>query len=132
MVRNVANPVIATTSGELRLARRIVAGLAFRPDNQWGIFLDIDVVKGDLFHNGHTVQPVSLGVEKGFFQNKFFLRAGFLNDLSDKYFFGRNANILLRNWLGIQSGKFSGRFRAGLIQLGHVKNLAISGFYLIK
>ena len=57
---------------------------SFRPDSQLGVFLDIDVAQGDLFHNGQEVQPVSLGVEKGLFQNKFFLRAGFLGDLSSK------------------------------------------------
>jgi hypothetical protein len=103
MVRNVASPFIATALGELRLARRLVGGLTFRPDSQLGIFLDIDVAKGDLFHNGQQVQPLSLGVEKGFFKNKLFLRAGFLNDLCEKYFLGH-----IRNWLGIQSGKFPG------------------------
>jgi hypothetical protein len=132
MVRNAASPGISTALGELHLARRLVGGLAFRPDNQLAIFLDIDVAKSDLFHNGQKVQPLSLGVEKGFFQNKLFLRAGFLNDLSEKYFLGRNAKIIYGIGLGFNLASFLVDFAMGLDGLGHVKNLGISGFYLIK
>jgi hypothetical protein len=132
MVRNAANPVISTAFSELRLARRLVGGLTFRPDSQLGIFLDIDVAKGDLFHNGQDAQPVSLGVEKGFFQNKLFLRGGFLSDLSADYFFGRKANILYGMGFGFNLGNFLVDVALGLDHLGQVKNLGISGFYLIK
>jgi hypothetical protein len=132
LVKNVANPVITTEIRELRLPRRVIAGLAFRPDSQWGISMDIDVGKSDLYHNGQKVQPVSLGIEKSFFQNKLFLRAGFLNDLSEKYFLGRNAKILYGIGLGFNLASFLVDFALGLDSLGHVKNLAISGFYIIK
>jgi len=132
MVRNVANPVIATGLSELRLARRLVGGLAFRPDSQLGIFLDIDVAKGELFHNGQDAQPVSLGVEKGLFQNKLFLRAGFLGDLSSKYFLGRKANVVYGLGFGFNLGNFLVDFALGLNHSGHMKNLGISGFYLIR
>jgi hypothetical protein len=132
MVRNVANPVISTPFSELRLARRLIGGLAFRPDSQLGIFLDIDVAKGALFHNGQDAQPVSLGVEKGFFQNKLFLRAGFLSDLGAKYFLGRKANVLYGLGFGFNLGNFLADLALGLDHLGRVKNLGISGFYLIR
>ena len=132
LVKNVANPVITTEIRELLLPRRVIAGLAFRPDSQWGISMDIDVGKSDLYHNGQKVQPVSLGVEKSFFQNKLFLRAGFLNDLSEKYFLGRKAKILYGIGLGFNLASFLIDFALGLDQLGDVKNLGISGFYLIK
>jgi hypothetical protein len=132
VVKNVAEPVISTEIRELRLPRRMIAGLTFRPDMQWGISLDIDVAKNDLYHNGRNVQPLSLGVEKGFFKNKFFLRAGFLNDLSEKYFFGRNAKIIYGLGLGFNLASFLVDFAIGLDGLGHVKNLGISGFYMIK
>jgi hypothetical protein len=132
MVRNAANPVISTTSGELRLARRLIGGLAFRPDSQLGIYLDIDVARADLNQNGQKSQPVSLGVEKGLFQNKLFLRAGFLSDLSAKYFIGRKANVLYGMGFGFNLGNFMVDLALGLDPLGRVKNLGISGFYLIK
>ena len=132
MVKNVANPVISTAFSELRLARRLVGGLAFRPDGQLGIFLDIDVAKGDLYHNGQDAQPVSLGVEKGLFKNKLFLRAGFLSDLCAKYILGRKANVLYGLGFGFNLGNFLVDFALGLDNMGYVKNLAISGFYLIK
>jgi hypothetical protein len=132
IVKNVANPVIATELSELRLARRLIAGLAFRPDSQLGLYLDIDVAKNDLFHNGQNSQPVSIGVEKGLFQNKLFLRAGFLSDLNAKYFLGRKANVLYGMGFGFNLGNFLVDLALGLDPLGRVKNLGISGFYLIK
>ncbi len=132
LVKNVAEPVISTEIRELHLPRRVIAGLAFRPDMQWAICLDIDVAKNDLYYNGQMVQPLSLGVEKGFFKNKFFLRAGFLNDLSEKYFFGRHAKIMYGIGLGFNLASFLIDFAVSLDGLGHVKNLGISGFYMIK
>ena len=132
MIRNVANPVLSTHFRELRLARRLVGGLAFRPDGELGIFLDIDVAKSDLFFNGQDAQPVSLGVEKGLFKNKFFLRAGFLSDLSAKYILGRQANCLYGLGIGFNLGNFLVDVALGLDNMGYVKNLGISGFYLIK
>jgi len=132
VLKNVASPVIATSQSELRLARRLVAGLAFRPDSQMGIYLDLDVARGDLFHTGQDTQPVSLGVEKGLFQNKLFLRAGLLSDLAAKYFLGRRANVLYGLGFGFNLGKFLVDLAMGLDPLGRVKNLAVSGFYLIR
>lgn len=132
VVKNVANPVIATELSELRLARRLIAGLAFRPDSQLGLYLDIDVAKTDLFYNGQKSQPVSLGVEKGLFQNKLFLRVGFSSDLNAKYFLGRKANVLYGMGFGFNLGNFLFDLALGLDPLGRVKNLGISGFYLIK
>ncbi|MCX6553654.1 MAG: conjugal transfer protein TraF [Candidatus Aminicenantes bacterium] len=132
VVRNAANPLIATGVRELRLPRRVIAGLTFRPDSQWGISMDIDVTKSDLYYSGQKLQPVSLGVEKGFFQNKFFLRAGLLNDLGAKYFLGRNAKVIYGVGLGFNLASFLVDFAMGLDGMGHMKNLAVSGFYLIQ
>ncbi len=132
MVRNAANPVISTAVSELRLARRLIGGLAFRPDSQLGLYLDIDVAKTDLYQNGQKAQPVSLGVEKGIFQNKLFLRVGFLCDLNAKYFIGRKANVLYGMGFGFNLGNFLADLALGLDPLGRVKNLGISGFYMIK
>lgn len=132
VVRNAANPLIATGVSELRLVRRVIAGLTFRPDSQLGISLDIDVAKSDLYFSGQKVQPVSLGVEKGFFQNKFFLRAGLLNDLTAAYFLGRNAKVIYGAGLGFNLASFLVDLAVGLDGSGKVKNLAVSGFYLIR
>jgi len=132
VVRNAANPLIATGVSELRLVRRVIAGLTFRPDSQLGISMDIDVAKSDLYFSGQKVQPVSLGVEKGFFQNKFFLRAGLLSDLAATYFLGRNAQVIYGVGLGFNLASFLIDFAMGLDGSGKVKNLAVSGFYLIR
>jgi hypothetical protein len=132
VVKNAGDPVIATQAGELRLARRLVAGLIFRPDSQLGIYLDVDLAKGDLFHDGEEEQPFSLGVEKGLFQNKLFLRAGLLSDLAAKYFVGRKANVLYGFGCGFNLGNFLVDLALGLDPQGRVKNLGVSGFYAIR
>jgi len=132
VAKNLANPVIATELSELRLGRRLVAGLAFRPDSQFGIYLDIDVARGDLYHTGEDAQPLSLGVEKGFFKNKLFLRAGLLSDLAAKYFVGRKSNVVYGLGFGFNLGNFLIDLALGLDPLGRAKNLGISGFYMIQ
>jgi hypothetical protein len=132
LVKNVAEPTIDTDFRILRLPRRVIAGLAFRPDITWGIFLDIDVAKSDLYHDGQEVQPLALGLEKGLFKNRLFLRAGLRNDLSEKYFFGRRAKVVYGLGLGFNLGSFVFDFGMGLDGSGKVKNLGFSGFYTIK
>jgi hypothetical protein len=132
VVKNAGSPVIATAAGELPLARRLVAGLAFRPDAQLGIYLDIDLAKGDLYLGGEEAQPFSLGVEKGLFRNKLLLRAGLWSDLAAKYFVGRKANALYGFGCGFNLGKFLVDLALGLDPQGRVKNLGISGFYALR
>jgi hypothetical protein len=71
-------------------------------------------------------------VEKGLFQNKLFLRAGFLSDLAAKYFLGRKANVLYGLGCGFNLGKFLVDIALGLDPQGRVKNLGISGFYMLR
>jgi hypothetical protein len=131
-VKNVGNPEIATAAGDLRLARRLVAGLVFRPDARTGIYLDADLAASDLYHGGEEAQPFSLGVERGLFQNKLFLRAGILTDLAADYFVGRKANVLYGFGCGFNLGNFLIDLALGLDPQGRVKNLGVSGFYAIR
>jgi hypothetical protein len=132
VARNATNPLIAAGEAEIRLPRRVTAGLTFRPDSQLGIYLDVDVARSDLYHNGQKVQPVSLGVEKGFFQNKFFIRAGLLNDLAATYFLGRKSKVVYGIGLGFNLAHFLVDVGMGVDGAGKVKNLAVSGFYVIR
>ena len=132
VVKNLANPLVATELSELRLGRRLVAGLAFRPDDQFGIYLDIDVARDDLYYTGEDAQPVSLGVEKGLFKNKLLLRAGLLSDLAAKYFVGRKSNAVYGLGFGFNLGNFLVDLALGFDPQGRAKNLGISGFYMIR
>ncbi len=132
IMKNFSDPKIQTEMGEIVLKQRIIAAIAFKPDNKIGIFLDIDVKKRDLLHNGQDMQPVSFGVEKSFFNNKFFLRAGFLSDLSEHYFIGKNGNVIYGFGMGFNMGNFMVDAGLGLGNDGKVKNLAISGFFIMK
>ena len=78
------------------------------------------------------MQPFSFGIEKGFFKNKFFIRAGMLSDLTEKHFFGKKSNTLYGMGLGFNMKKISVDVAVGIDNDGTVKNLAISGFFLLK
>jgi hypothetical protein len=132
VMRNFANAKIKTPEREIALPRRVIAGLAFRPDVQWGIYLDMDIKPLDLLHNGTEMQPLSIGVEKGFFKNKFFVRAGMLNDLTEKHFFGKKSNALYGLGVGFNMRKIIVDFAIGIDNGGSIKNLAVSGFILVK
>lgn len=131
-VKNIGKAKIKTTDGEIKLNNRITAGLAFTPNPQWSIFLDMDITETDLLYSGEKMQPISLGVEKGFFKNKFFLRAGFLTDLTDKYFIGKKANVLYGFGFGFHVGKLVVDMAVGLDGSGTLNNLAVSGFFIFK
>jgi hypothetical protein len=60
------------------------------------------------------------------------VRAGFLNDLTEKYFFGSKAGVLYGLGLGFNMKKFVVDVALGVDNSGNVKNLAISGFILFK
>jgi hypothetical protein len=131
VVKNVGSPKLVTAQRDIVIERRIIAGLAFRPNLQWGIYLDIDVNKTDLFFNGEKSQLFSMGIEKGFFKNKLFLRAGFLNDLTEKYIIGRRSNILYGVGFGFNMKKIIVDMGLGIDSDGTINNLAISGFFLL-
>jgi len=78
------------------------------------------------------MQPISFGIEKGFFKNAFFIRAGMFNDFFEKRFFGKDSAALYGLGLGFNLGTVIADFGIGLDSRGNVKNLAISGFILIK
>lgn len=131
-LKNAGSPAIDTAAGPLPLARRVVAGLAFRPDAQLAILLDVDIAPGELFPGGGKAQPLALGVEKGLFRNKLLLRAGLWSDLETKYLLGRRANALYGLGLGFNLGRFLVDMALGLDSQGRVKNLGVSGFYALR
>lgn len=132
IIRNVWNAKITTAVREISLNKRVTAGLAFTPDPSWGIYLDMDITKMDLLYSGDKMQPISIGIEKGLFKNKFFLRTGFLTDLTDKYFVGPKSNVLYGLGFGFNLGDYIIDFGIGVDGDGTVNNLAISGFFILK
>lgn len=131
-LKNIGAAKIKTPVREIALDKRITAGLAFTPEPQWGIYLDMDITSADLLYSGEKIQPLSLGVEKGFFNNKFFMRAGFLTDLTEKYFIGRKSNSLYGMGFGFNLGYFVVDFGLGIAGDGSVDSLAVSGFFVLK
>jgi hypothetical protein len=92
----------------------------------------MDIIQTDLLYSGNKMQPISLGVEKGFFKNKLLLRTGFLTDLTEKYFLGTKSNVLYGLGFGFNIGYFIVDFGLGVDSHGSVNNLALSGFFIIK
>lgn len=132
VMRNVSGGKIKTGVRELEIPKRIVAGIAFRPNNSWGFFMDMDVQKSELLYNGQETQPISIGIEKSFFNNKFFVRAGMLNDLTEDHFFGKKSNSIYGLGVGFNTQKIVVDLALGFDNNGSVKSLAISGFFIIK
>jgi hypothetical protein len=128
--RNVGNPDIKTQLRSITLENRMIAGLALRPDNEWGIYVDMDITKSDLLHTGDKMQPFSFGIEKGFFNNYFFARVGFTSDLTENHFLGSQSNALYGLGLGFNLKKIVLDLAIGMNSGGSVKNLAVSGFIL--
>jgi len=132
IIKNVGNPKLSTNEREIVMEKRVIAGLAFRPDMKWGIYFDMDVLKSDLLFNGEKMQPVSFGIERGFFYNKFFLRAGFLSDLTEPHFLGKKSNILYGLGLGFNIHNIIVDLGLGIDHGGKLCNLAISGMFILK
>jgi hypothetical protein len=92
----------------------------------------MDLKKLDLLYNGQDMQPISFGIEKGFFKNKFFVRVGMLSDLAEKYFIGKKSNALYGLGVGFNMRKIIVDLAVGLDNDGTIKNLAVSGFIIVK
>jgi hypothetical protein len=132
VMRNFGSPTIKLDDAELTINKRIIAGIAFRPKPEWSIYLDVDIDKGDLLLNGNEMQPISIGVERSFFNNTFFLRMGMLNDLTEKKFLGSDSSALFGFGLGFNMSNIMVDAALGLDSGGALKSLAISGHYILK
>jgi len=132
IVKNISNPTIETDFRELEIKERLIVSLAFRPENKFGLYFDLDLKKKDLLFSGNEIQPVSIGVEKIFFNGKFTVRGGILSDLTEHYIFGKKSNILYGIGLGVNTGNFLVDAGIGLGNDGKLRSIAISGFYIIK
>jgi hypothetical protein len=132
MMKNIGAAKIETPLRKITLPKRITAGLAFRPNVGWGIYLDVDINKLDLLYNGKDMQPISFGIEKGFFNNKFSVRVGMLSDLVEKHFIGKKSNALYGLGVGFNMKKIIVDLAVGLDNDGAIKNLAVSGFIIVK
>lgn len=131
-VKNFGKAKIQSPVRDIQIPRRFTAGLAFRPNPSWGFYLDMDLQKADLLYTGEAMQPISFGIEKGFFNNKLFVRGGMFNDLNQKHFLGNESNALYGLGLGFNLKNFIVDLAIGLNSGGSVKNLAVSGFILVK
>lgn len=131
-IQNAFQPEIEANGQKIPLPRRYIAGLAMRAKAGWNVYMDLDITKTDLFHSGDKVQPLSLGVEKSFFQDQFFIRAGIWNDISQKHFMGKKSNILYGLGGGFNLGKIAVDFGMGVDGGGVIRNVAISGYFIVK
>lgn len=132
ILKNYKSPVIEFDTGEIELSQRIIAAVSFRPDQRTGIYIDMDVKKSDLYLNGEDVQPVSLGVERSFFNGRFFVRAGIMSDLTEKYLFGGKGKLFYGLGLGIYINKVLIDAGLGIGGDGKVSSIAVSGFFIVK
>jgi hypothetical protein len=132
IVKNIGSPAIETNFDTISIPRRSQLAISFRPDVAWGFFMDVDIAKTALLYNDSEFQPFSVGIEKGLFQNKFLLRLGILNDLTEKKFFSRQAGAMFCLGCGVHVDNLIADVAVGLDHNGDVNSLALSGFIILK
>ncbi len=132
ILKNYRNPVIETEQGDIILDQRTIAAASIKPDQKTGIYLDLDLKQSDLYLNGELVQPVSLGVERAFFNGNFFVRLGIMSDLTEKYLFGSKGKLLYGVGLGVYIKKVLIDAGIGIGGDGKVNSFAVSGFFIVK
>lgn len=132
ILKNYRNPVIETEQGDIILDQRTIAAVSIKPDQKTGIYLDLDLKQSDLYLNGELVQPVSLGVERAFFNGNFFVRLGIMSDLTEKYLFGSKGKLLYGVGLGVYIKKVLIDAGIGIGGDGKVNSFAVSGFFIVK
>lgn len=131
-IRNLGSPTIHAAETELTLNQRYIAGVMLRPGPQWGIYIDSDLKKTQLLYNDKEMMPFSMGVEKSFFNGIFYMRAGFLNDLAERYFFGKKSSILYCFGSGITMKRTMIDIGISINNEGIVNNFAVSGYIRVK
>lgn len=133
---NVGSPAIKISDADddrIELSQRYRAALAFRPAVDWGFYIDADLKKSPVFPGlDYNRQPLSFGIEKGFFQNTTFLRLGLNTDISNKYIIGEKSSLVLSMGIGIRVASFL--VDGGLIlnKNGSINGLAIAGYYVVN
>lgn len=132
ILKNYKDPVIEFDSGEIELSQRFIAAVSFRPDQRTGIFIDVDIKKSDMYLNGEDIQPVSLGLERSFFNGRFFARVGIMSDLTEKYLFGGKGKLFYGFGLGVYINKVLIDAGLGIGGDGKVSSIAVSGFFIVK
>ena len=132
VLKNYGNPVISFDENELEMKQRIIAGVVFRPSNDLNFFIDMDIKKTEIILNGEEMQPISFAVEKGFFKNKFLIRAGILADLATEYFIGKKSNSLYGLGFGLNMNKIIVDCGLGLDSNGKITDIAVSGFFIVQ
>ncbi|MBN1196919.1 MAG: hypothetical protein JXA62_05895 [Candidatus Aminicenantes bacterium] len=132
MVKNLGNPEVRLESATLELPQQVIAGLAFRPSNRLAVYLNMDLKPTDMWFDGRKVQPVSLGVEAAFYQQRIFLRAGIWNDLQEKYFLGDRSNVQYGLGLGFRMSRLVMDIGLALDASGSVAGLAVGAAFWVR
>jgi hypothetical protein len=132
VLKNLTQPRLLDEDEDSILDRIVVAGIAFTPDHTWTICADFQLMKSRIFMSREEIQPLALGVEKGFFKNMMFLRLGFLGDIDDDHLVGENSNMLIGLGGGFRFGNFAVDISAALDNKGTMGGLGVSGFALIR
>ncbi len=132
IIKNFGNPVISFNNNKLTLNQRIIGGIAFRPSVSLSLYIDMDIKKTVLINDGDEMQPFSFGIEKSFFSNKLFVRAGFMSDLATEYFIGKKSHSLYGLGFGFNMNKTIIDCGMGIDPDGKVINIAISGFFIVQ
>jgi hypothetical protein len=132
IMKNVNTPKLVKSRSDFELERVVLIGFAFKPELSWEISADFQLNESNMFLSEKKVQPVSFGVEKGFFKNKMFVRLGIMSYINDEYLIGAKSNMVLTMGSGFNIGNFVFNFGAGFDRDGMLNSLAVSGFVMVQ
>lgn len=118
--------------GELLFARRYLAGLAFQPAADWGFYLDADLSPLASLVGNAERQNLTLGLEKGFFQNQMFLRAALATNLAAEHLLGSRADLRYSFGLSFRLASISLDLAAALDREGRLDLFSAGAFFIMK
>jgi len=123
---------IELPAGEILFPKRYLAGIAFQPSPDWGFFVDADLRPRVYPVGNHERQPLSISMEKGFFHNQLFLRAGLRADLAAEHLLGSQADLLYSMGLSFHLSSLVIDLAASLDNSGRLNALVATAFYIMK
>lgn len=132
VVRNVGSPELKFNGRKYVFDRKVTIAAAFRPSADWAFLVDVDLYEIKYSNSGGKVRPFSIGIEKSFFQNRFFVRGGLKSDFSEDNFLSGKSDLLYSIGIGFNFNKLVLDAGVAIDGSGRMNALAISGFFAIR
>ncbi len=132
VIRNVGSPELKFNGKKHVLEKKVTLAAAFRPSADLAFLIDVDLNEKEFTNSGGKVRPFSIGIEKSFFQDRFFVRGGLRSDFSEDNFLSGKSDLLYSLGIGFNFHKIVLDAGVAIDGSGRMNALAISGFFAIR